>query len=144
MILAGSTVQENGDIDQQLGICLRTAWKWLNCLGYKWKEVQKEVFFDGHERKDVIESWETFLNKIKSLLPYLVEFSKDGTMVSKKYSSNCAVGEPGKRPVIMITHDKSIFFANNGRKKVWTLNGQGILRLKGKKEEIIVSIFLLP
>lgn len=75
----------------------------------------------------MIEYRETFLNEIKSLLPYLVKFSEDGTMVSKEYPSDCSVGRPEKRPVIMITHDESTFFANDGRKKVWTLNGQGIL-----------------
>ena len=82
-ILAGSTVRENGDIDRQAGICSKTARKWLNRLGYKWKEVQKEVFFDGHEREDVIEYRKTFLNEMKSLLPYFVEFFENGTMVPK-------------------------------------------------------------
>ena len=44
----------------------------------------------------------------------------------------------------MITYDESTFFANNERKKVWTLNGQGILRPKGRGKGIMVSDFLLP
>ena len=93
-ILAGSTIRENGDVDRRAGIRSRTARKWLNRLGYKWKEVQKRVFFDGHERKDVIEYRETFLNEMKSLLLYFVEFLEDGTMVSKEYLSDCEVGGP--------------------------------------------------
>ena len=69
-------------------------------MRYKWKEVQKRVFFDEHEREEVIEYRETFLNEMKSLLPYFVEFIEDGTMVPKEYSDDCA------------------FSDNDGRKKV--------------------------
>ena len=73
--LSGSTIQSDESIDKQAGIRSRTVRKWLNRLGYKWKEVEKGVFFDSHEREDVVEYRETFLSEIKSLLPYFVEFS---------------------------------------------------------------------
>lgn len=47
-ILSGSTVRVNGNVDRRTGIRSRTARKWLNRLRYKWKEVQKGVFFYGH------------------------------------------------------------------------------------------------
>ena len=143
-ILAGSKVRENGDIDRRAGIRSRTAQKWLNRLGYKWKEVQKEVFFKRHEHEDVREYRKTIFNEMKSLLPYFVEFFEDGTMVPKEYPDDFAVGGPDRRPIIMITHDESTFSANDGRRKVWTLNGQGILRPKRKEKRIMVSDFLLP
>lgn len=141
-ILAGS--RENGDIDWRAGICSRTAQKWFNRLEYRWKEVHKGVFFDGHEQEDVREYWETFFHEMKLLLPYFVDFSEDDTMVSKEYTSNYAVGGPEKRPIIMITHDEGTFSANNWCKKVWTLNSQGILRPKGREKRIIILDFLLP
>lgn len=66
-ILSGSTIRSNGNINQRTGIRSRTARKWLNRLGYKWKEVQKGVFFDGHRREDVVEYRKTFLDKITLL-----------------------------------------------------------------------------
>lgn len=93
-ILSGSTVRPDGNIDQRAEIRLRTAQKWLNRLGYKWKEVQKSVFFDAHEREGVVEYRETFLNEMKSLLLYFVEFSDDGSMLLKTYPENCATGGP--------------------------------------------------
>lgn len=76
------------------------------------------MFFYGHEREDVKEYRETFLHEMKLFLPYFVEFSEDGTIVSKKYPSDCAIRKPEKRPIIMITRDESTFSANDGRKKV--------------------------
>ena len=116
--LSGSTIRSDGSIDKQAGIRSSTAYKWLNCLGYKWKEVQKDVFFDGHEREDMVEYRETFLSEIKSLLPYFLEFSSDGYMLPKVYRDDFAVGGSNQRPIIMITHDKSTFSANDGRWKV--------------------------
>lgn len=143
-ILCGGITQSDGSIDCQIGIRSRIARRWLNRLGYKWKEVQKGVFFYGHKREDVVEYRETFLDEMKALLPYFVEFSEDGSILPKDYSKDCAVGGPNKRPIIMITHNESTFSANDGQRKVWTQDGNGILQPKGRGKEIMVSDFLLP
>ena len=66
----------------------------------------------------MVEYKETFLNKIKALLPYFVKFSEDGLILPKDYPKDCAVGGPNKRLIIMITHNESTFAANDGRQKV--------------------------
>ena len=38
-ILCKSTIRADGTVDRQVGIRSRTVKKWLNCLGYKWKDV---------------------------------------------------------------------------------------------------------
>jgi hypothetical protein len=42
----------------------RTAVNWLKKLGYSCKDVKKGVYFDGHERPDVIEARKKFLAEI--------------------------------------------------------------------------------
>lgn len=142
--MCGGITQSDGSIDCRIGIRSRTARRWLNRLDYKWKEVQKGVFFDGHEREDVVEYREIFLDEMKALLPYFVEFSEDGSILPKDYSEDCAVGGPNKRPIIMITHNESTFSANDGRRKVWTQDGHGILRPKGRGKGIMVSDCFFP
>ena len=44
----------------------------------------------------MVEYRETFLVEMKSLLPYLVEFREDGTMIPKEYPDDCAVGGPNR------------------------------------------------
>ena len=126
-ILCRSTTRTDGTVDRRAGICLRTPRKWLNCLGYKWKNVQKGVFFDGYKQEDVVEYRETFLKEIKSLIPYFVEFQDDSTILPKEYLEDCVIGEPNRRQIIMITHDESTFSANDSRQIVWTLEGHRIL-----------------
>ena len=75
----------------------------------------------------MVEYKETFLNKIKSLLAYFVEFSNDGSMLLKIYPDDCAVGGADQRPIIIITHDENTFSSNDGQWKVWTWDGHGIL-----------------
>ena len=71
---------------------------------------------------------------MKLLLPYCVEFSDDRSILPKTYPKNCAVSGPDQKPIIMITHDESTFFANDGRRKVGTLDEYGILRPKKKRK----------
>lgn len=92
----------------------------------------------------MIDYRELFLDEMKAILPYFVEFSKDRSILPKKYPKDCMVDGPDRRPIIMITYDESTFSANNGCRKVWTKDGQGILRPKRKRKRIMASDFLLP
>lgn len=122
----------------------RTARRWLNRLGFTWKDVRKGVFIDGHEREDVVEYRKVFLDAIHSMLPYMVEFDTDGTIQPKEYPSDCCVGGPNHRPIIFVTHDESVFSANDGRHQAWIAENGAFLRPKGKGKGIMVSDFLLP
>lgn len=66
-------------IQSPVEIKLRTARKWLHKLGFEYKDVEKDVFVDGHEQPDMVEDCANFLNLKKNMEPYLVEFSEDGT-----------------------------------------------------------------
>lgn len=59
-----------------------------------------------------------FFYEIKLLPSYFIEFFKDDTISSKEYISDYVIRKPEKRLIIMITHDKNTFFANNRYKKV--------------------------
>lgn len=69
-----------------------TAQNWLYRLGFKYKDIKKNMFVDEHERPDVIEDCERFLKTMEKLKPYMVEFNEDGIMKHKKYSLNYVVG----------------------------------------------------
>lgn len=56
--------------------------------------LRKRVFFDRHKRENVVEYQEIFLKEMKSLLPYFVEFEKDGIILSTKYPDDCKVERP--------------------------------------------------
>lgn len=64
----------------------------------------------------MVEDHKKFLNTIKNLEPYLVEFEKKGLIKTKKYLDDYTLGENKRRLIIVINHNEYTFFANN---KIW-------------------------
>jgi hypothetical protein len=64
---------------KRAGILPRIVRRWLNRLGYNWQDVKKGVYLDGHERADV-EYLTQFLEAMKGLLPFFVDFAEDGSI----------------------------------------------------------------
>lgn len=138
------TYENTQGIKTPITIRSRTAQRWLRKLGYEYKNVRKNVFIDGHERSDVIEDRNNFLKKMEELKPYMIEFEEDGAMKAKTYPSDCEVGGPGRRPIVVITHDECTFSANDGIRKAWIQKGDTFLLPKGQGQGIITSEFILP
>lgn len=57
----------------------------------------------------MVEYKKPFLDEIKSLLLYLVEFSENESMLPKKYPDYQIVLGLDLRPIILITYDESTF-----------------------------------
>lgn len=141
LIFAGGITCIDGLVDWQSDTQSRTARKWLNQLGYKWQNIQKEVFTEGHKQPDVIEYQKTFLEEMSASLLYLVKFQEDGSILDKQYPEDCTVGKPNWQPIIMITHDESIFSANDSCQSTWVQKRHDILRPKRKEKELWSLIF---
>lgn len=84
----------------------------------------------------MVEYRKTFLNKMKLLLPYFVEFSNNRSILPKIYPENCVVDGLNRRPIILIIYNESIFSVNDDQQKVWSLNGHGILHLQKKEKRL--------
>lgn len=77
----------------------------------------KMCIFDGHECKNLIKYKIPFLNKMKSLLLYLVKFFKDKFMLSKEYPNDCIMSSLDQRLIIIIIYNKSSFSTNDDYRK---------------------------
>lgn len=62
----------------------------------------------------MVEDREKFLNTIKNLEPYLVEFEENRLMKTKNYLDDCTVKGDVRYSVIVITYNECTFFTNNG------------------------------
>ena len=49
-----------------------------------------------------------------------------------------------EKPLVLVTHDKSILSANDRKKRVWKEKRESPLRPKEKRKRIMVSEFLIP
>lgn len=133
---------ENQENPARLTPRARTARRWLKKMGLHYGRFGKGVYFDGHEREDVIEyrqnvfipRWQTLRTRFCSFHPETMEWTHsipDPT-------------EPGRKPIIFVTHDESTFNANDGTQYGWFENKKVPIRPKGKGKGIMVSAFLTP
>lgn len=62
------------EIDDTIGVTTATAW--LKKLGYRLRRYQKGVYYDGHERPDVVQKRNEFIKDIFACLQYVSRSEK--------------------------------------------------------------------
>ena len=107
-----------------------TARRWLHILGFKQINHQKGVYFDGHEREDVVEYRQKFTDRLHDLNR---RCDYDG------HVPNLAEGE---KPLIIIHHDESTLYANADQSYYWSDGSNAILKQKSLGQAIMVSDFI--
>ncbi|RPA85772.1 hypothetical protein BJ508DRAFT_198382, partial [Ascobolus immersus RN42] len=105
-------------------------------LGFEWKDVRKNVYYDGHEREEVIQYRREFLDEMERHKPYLAYYDPESAQV--KYP---AITKPFSsiQPIILVTHDESIVNANDGIRQAWHHKESSWIRPKGKGRGIMIS-----
>ena len=121
-------VKENFNVD----ICVETARRWLHHLGFDICNHQKGVFFDGHEREDVVAYRSEFLEKLAKL---------DETTITPDQASPSVVDEEQRH--MRVVHDESTFYANADQTRFWNDGHSQVLRQKSLGSSIMVSDFLV-
>ncbi len=111
------------------GVSLKTATCFLRREGFAYTEHKKGLYYDGHERPDVIEDQQAhFLPEMakheEHLVRYVVGKVEDEVL---KAPSNYV-----ERQLVLCAHDEMTAQANDGKKKSWVLNGEQPLRKKGQ------------
>lgn len=117
-------------------ISLRTATRWMQKLGYQYGSFQKDVFIDGHERDDVVEYrkiWSKFMTS--TLFPSMRTYS------GESMDQEELLVDPSNE-LVWITHDESVFYANDDGGKGWSSKSDPDLSKKGKGRSVMVSEFL--
>ena len=122
---------------EKKSVSTNTASRWLNVLGYTFKQNRQDIYYDGHERPDVIEYRKLFLNEIFELEKWMLKPLDDNIMVLEEPILN-----ENEKCHILITHDESTFYANDGKKTFWGPVGHQPLRKKGAGLSLHVSDFL--
>src|SRR6266498_4500852 len=99
-------------ITKQKTISNSTAKRWLNVLGFFHQQQRQGVYFDGHERDDVVEYRKIFLEEIAKYEPYMASY--DGETMEKILPNL----KDNEKEHIFVTHDECIFYSNDGKRGV--------------------------
>ena len=99
-------------------ISVATATRWLNILGYFYQRQKQGIYYDGHERLDVVEYRKVFLKKIFEYEKFMAKY--DGEQM-ERIAPNLTENQ---KEIVLITHDECIFYANDGKRGVWAKSGE--------------------
>ncbi|KAJ7586334.1 hypothetical protein C8J56DRAFT_891253 [Mycena floridula] len=120
-------------------ICESSAIRWLKKLGFRLSRVQKGVYVDGHERKDVVKARDALINYLETqVLPFCYEYVE--TDCSKEVPPDLP---PGGKIHYPIFHDETCVHANDQANFVWMRKGEQPLRDKSRGRIVHVSDFIL-
>jgi hypothetical protein len=109
---------------------------WLRRLSLEFITHKQGVYFDGHERQDVVAYRNEFLEQISTFENRMAQYSEDcETEILPEL-------DHGQRRIVLVTHDESHFYANDGRRQYWCLPHSQSLRSKHLGQSIHVSEFL--
>ena len=111
-------------------ISTETARLWLRSLGFAQKYHKKGVYFDGHERQDVVEYRAQFVQQLNEL---------DRRCIYDGHEPQLMEGE---KPLVQIHHDESTFYANADQGHYWADDHVAILKQKSLGQAIMVSDFV--
>ena len=119
-------------------ISLRTARSWLHQLGFKPTPHRKGLYFDGHERKDVVEYRGIFLRKLE----ILESTHKPPPLCEDGLASTNSGLATAVRELVLIYHDESCFHSNEDQGWQWAEEGRLTIKPKGKGRGLMVSDFI--
>jgi hypothetical protein len=108
----------------------------MHLWGYKYDERKKGVYYDGHERLDVVIYRKDWLKRMFEYKKSMKEF--DGDMLDIVLEPQLKAEE---KELVQITHDECHFYMNDGQRKIWINKDEDILRSKHIGCSIMVSAF---
>ncbi|KAG2211566.1 hypothetical protein INT45_003504 [Circinella minor] len=104
--------------------------------GYKYRANKKDVYFDGHERTDVVEyrnEWSKRMMEYKKLMKDFTE----GSIIEPNL-------EPNQQEHVLVTQDECTFYSNDSKRDMWLMEGENLLLKKNPGMSIMVSEFQCP
>jgi hypothetical protein len=109
-----SHLHKEVDLPEPICISERTATRWLHALNLKVTVQSKGLYFDGHERPDVVESRKRFLDTMEKREKRMFKFvGHDLDIVLPPDLPE------GIRPLVMVVQDESCFSSFDGKRTVW-------------------------
>ncbi|KIK43232.1 hypothetical protein CY34DRAFT_106542, partial [Suillus luteus UH-Slu-Lm8-n1] len=110
------------------GVSLSTARRWMRSEGFRYISHKKGLYFDGHNRPDVVEYRQNiFLPFMKACEPRLVQYVVGD--VEKELETQPL--NYVERRLVLVPHDEMTAQANNDADKTWVCGDEHRLKKKG-------------
>ena len=114
-------------------ISLSTAHRWLAKLKWRYGKRKNGMYFDGHERVDVVAYRNAFVDRWADYETRFQIWDDDGNPLPHSHPL----------PLILVAHDESVFFQNDERTTCWGRQDRNPApKPKGDGQSLMVSDFL--
>ena len=111
-------------------------------MGFEVLSADKGMFFDGHEREDVIKERDQFLTKMVEC-GFLHPSDAPTPEAATAFPASVPLPLSDVREkTVVIFHDESTFHANEDQTTMWGVKGEHMLRPKSKGAGTMVSDFV--
>ena len=116
--------------------------RWLHHLGFEVITPRRGIYYDGHEREDVVEYRKEYLRKMVKI--GFIHFTNAPTE-SAKLAIPTDIDPPTlekRSKTVVFFHDESTFNANDDQNLKWGVKGEKIIKPKSKGAGIMISDFV--
>jgi hypothetical protein len=128
----------------KVSISTKTALRWLEKLGWKYGKLKHGMYLDGHERLDVVEYRQAFVERWMGHERRFHRWDDDETELPRP-NGFPVPGANGRFRLILVTHDESTFFQNDECDMGWNhTTSKSKPKAKGNGQSLMVSDFLTP
>jgi hypothetical protein len=125
-------------------ISIKTALRWLDKLGWSYGNLKHGMYLDGHERSDVVEYRQAFVERWMGHERRFHRWDHNGIELPRPIGF-AVPGVIGRFRLILVTHDESTFFQNDERNTGWShTTSKSKPKAKGNGQTLMVSDFLTP
>ena len=97
------------------------AYAFLHSLGWHAKKHVRSIYYDGHERADVVSRRITFLAEMAEYEKKMTKYEGPDCMIEVP-----PVLQPGEREHVLIVHDESTYYANEDESMEWVEEGRAL------------------
>ncbi|KAG2206290.1 hypothetical protein INT47_007304 [Mucor saturninus] len=113
--------------------------KYLYEWGYAYRKNKKMIYFDGHEREDVVAYRDIWSRR-------MMEYMEKMDFYSGENEENILEPtlEDGDKKLVFVTQDESTFYADDSKNDLWLEDGENHIRKKGPGSSIMISEFQCP
>lgn len=122
--------------------CRGNSTKWLHELGFTPLSSSKGLFFDGHERDDVVQARESYLRTMAEI-GFLHPDHAPTPEAARAFPVSVPLPSTEQRAkTVVFFHDESTFQSKDDQTVMWGKKGEHMLRPKSKGSGIMVSDFI--
>ncbi|OAD73769.1 hypothetical protein PHYBLDRAFT_168203 [Phycomyces blakesleeanus NRRL 1555(-)] len=109
-----------------------TIWKYLHEWGYVFRKNSKDIYYDGHEREDVIAYRQKWAKRMMVYKKKMATFSENEETVVLPVLRSDEIEH------VLVTPDESTFYANDGKDTMWLMEDENPIRKKGPGMSLMI------